>query len=97
MKEYRPSQTFGPFTDTTLCRRAARRLEGHSPDRDIDCIEFADGTPSRPGFDPAQTTILLEFQHDGLGGTAEWSVPTRYRGLYRELEDEFFASLGCPG
>lgn len=95
VKEFRPSDTFGPFTDATLCGRPARRLEGHSPSRDIDCIEFADGTPSRPGFDPAQTTILLEFEHDGMGATAEWSVPTRYRELYRELEDEFFSHLGC--
>lgn len=94
--EYRPSVTFEAMGDAPLCGRTAQRLEGHSPARTIECIEFADGSPSRPGFDPAQDVVLVGFEHQGLGATAEWSVPTSYRALYRPLEEAFFASLGCP-
>lgn len=93
--EFRPSVEFDAPTKTRVCGQEAQRLEGHSPARRIECIEFADGRPSRPGFDAAQDYVLVGFEYAGLGATAEWSVPTRYRELYRPLEQAFFASLGC--
>ena len=94
--DYRPSVEFETPEAIELCGRPARRLVGHSPARRIACIEFADGTPSRPGYDAAQDYVIVGFEHGGLGATAEWSVPTRYRELYRPLEQAFFAQLGCP-
>lgn len=96
VREFRPSLEFEPIVETQLCDRPAQLLIARSPAQHITCIEFADGTPSRPGYDPAQTHVFVGFEHEGLGATAEWSVPSAYRPLYRSLEDEFFAKLGCP-
>jgi hypothetical protein len=95
--EMRPRVEFDPPRQIRLCDRPAQLVVGHSPEQHIECIEFADGTPSRPGFIPAQTDVLVGFEHEGLGATAEWSVPTSYRELYRPLEEEFVTSLACPG
>lgn len=79
----------------TVCGRPARRLVASHPEEHITCIEYADGRPSSPGYHPAETTVVVAFEHRDLGVTATWRVPTDMRRQYRALEDRFFASITC--
>lgn len=81
--------------EVTVCGREAARLTARRPERHITCIEYSDGRPSSPGFLPARTTVVVAFEHRGLGVTAAWAVPTAMRRQYRELEETFFASIVC--
>ena len=79
----------------TVCGRPARRMVARAPEEHITCIMYADGRPNSPGYLPAETTIVVAFEHRGVGVTASWEVPTEMRAQYRKLEERFFRSITC--
>lgn len=78
-----------------ICGRPAERIEVHTPEQFIECIEYADERPSSPGYIAAETTVAVHFVHRGLDVIASWRVPTALRDDYRADEARFFAGLHC--
>jgi hypothetical protein len=87
----RPSRVTHP----RVCGARASRIELSEPERFIECIEYADGTPSSPGYFPATTTVGVTFRDGDRDVLATWQIPTALRARYRAQEDRFFASLSC--
>ena len=88
--------SIAPLPATRTCGTRARRLIVREPEQFIECIEYADGRPSEPGYIYAETTIAHSFPHGPLRVVATWGIPTDLRNQYRDQERHFFASLHCP-
>ncbi|MCA9691853.1 MAG: hypothetical protein R3A51_20015 [Nannocystaceae bacterium] len=78
-----------------VCDGVARRLELREPEEIIECIEYADGRPSAPGYTPPMTIVAQEFRSGPLDVVATWELPTALRERYRDEEARFFASFRC--
>lgn len=90
-----PDDTAHPLAATRTCGVRARRLRIDEPEEFIECIEYADGRPSSPGYFPATTTIGQSFSHGDVQVLATWDISTQLRERYRAQERRFFASLAC--
>ncbi|MCA9660729.1 MAG: hypothetical protein KC486_20475 [Myxococcales bacterium] len=80
----------------TTCGQPSRHLELYAPEVIIECIEFADGRPSEPGYIPPMTFVAEAFRYGDLDVVVRWEIPTALRERYRDDERRFFASLTCP-
>ena len=90
-----PDYAYAPVVHDEICGRPARRVEVSRPELFIDCIEYADGRPSEPGYDPAITIVAQAFEYGDLGVVATWELPTALRERYQVEEERFFASFRC--
>ncbi|MEZ4381871.1 MAG: hypothetical protein R3A79_11000 [Nannocystaceae bacterium] len=78
------------------CGRPSEHLELYVPELVIECIEYADGRPSAPGYVPPLTVVAEAFRYGDLDVVVRWTIPTALRERYRADERRFFASLTCP-
>ncbi len=84
-----------PRAAARVCGRPARRLDLLEDEVFIECIEYADGRPSEPGYIPATTVTAQSFAHGRLRVVAVWDIPTALRDRYRAQERRFFDSFAC--
>lgn len=90
-----PRGKYSRVRETSVCGGRASRLELQIPEELIECIEYADGRPSSPGWIPATTIVAVQFQSGDLDVVATWEISTELRDRYRAQEEQFFASFQC--
>jgi hypothetical protein len=86
--------TAGREEETTVCGRAARRVEVTTPGGDAVDVTHDDGRHERLAS-PAETLVGVGFQHRDLPVVAYFVVATARRAALAGDESYFFAAIAC--